>query len=230
MEFLAGENFDQPDFAGARHMRSAAGADVHARERHDAHVAGQLLFAAVGDGFQRFRIRMRDLRRDIAPDRGVGLLLDRAKLLRGQDAGKIDGDPVRTHVEAHVVIAEAPVDDAAEQMLTAVLLHEVEPPLPVERAVYGRAGRERGVAVVDDLAAAPMCVRHAHTGECPGVAGLAAALRIERRPVEHDVVAVLSGRAGEHLRIKFPHMGILIVKSVRLHILNAPVIDDFLIF
>ena len=46
----------------------------------------------------------------------------------------------------------------------------------------------------------------------------------------YDVVAVLSGRAGEHLRIKFPHMGILIVKSVRLHILNAPVIDDFLIF
>ena len=173
---------------------------------------------------------MRDLRRDIAPDRGVGLLLDRAKLLRGQDAGEIDGDPVRTHVEAHVVIAEAPMDDAAEQMLTAVLLHEVEPLLPVERAVYGRAGRERGVAVVDDLAAALMCVRHAHTGECPGVAGLAAALGIERRPVEHDVVAVLSGCAGEHLRIKFPHMGILIVKSVRLHILNAPVIDDFLIF
>ena len=75
-----------------------------------------------------------------------------------------------------------------------------------------------------------MRVRHAHAGECPGVAGLATALGIERRPVEHNVVAVLSGYAGEHLRIKFPHMGILVVKSVRLHILNAPVIGDFLIF
>ena len=43
--------------------------------------------------------------------------LDALHLLRRQHAGKVDRHEVRAHVEAHVLIAEAAVDDAGEDML-----------------------------------------------------------------------------------------------------------------
>ena len=222
MEFFTGENLDQADLAGRLDMRAAAGADVHAREGHDAHLARQLLFAAIRDGAERFGVRICDLDRKVSADGLVCLPLDLAKLLRGEQTRKVDGDHLGAHVEAHIVIAEAAVDDAADKMLAAVLLHEVKAPLPVQHAADMRPRCERLLAVVDDLAVPLMGIGNGHAAKRPCVARLAAALGIKRRLVEHHVKAVLSWRAGEHLRIKFPQMGILIIESFRCHIKNCP--------
>ena len=218
MEPDAREDPQQANFTGIRHVRAAARADIRARDGHDAHLPGQLLFAAVGDGFQRFRVRIRDLDRDVFPDPLVGLGLDALHLLRRQHAGKVDRHEVRAHVEAHVLIAEAAVDDAGEDMLAGMQLHELEPAVIVDRTLDRLPLRQRCFAIVDDLAARLMRIRHADAGKDAGVARLAAALGIKAGPVQHDVVAVLPRPAGQDRRLKLRLMRVLIIELFCCHL------------
>ena len=88
------------------------------------------------------------------------------------------------------------MDDAGEDMLAGMQLHEREPAVIVDRALDRLAYGERGVTVVDDLVAALVRVGHADAGKMAGVARLAAALGIKAGTVEHDVIAVLAGDTG----------------------------------
>ena len=145
-------------------MRAAAGTDVRAGDRYDAHLSGQLLFAAVGDGFERLGVRIRDLDRDVFPDPFVGLGLDGGQVFLRQHAGKIDGHKVRAHVKADVFIAEAAVDDAGENMLAGMQLHEFKSPVIVDPALDALPLGKRLGAKMHDLIAALVRVGHADAG------------------------------------------------------------------
>jgi hypothetical protein len=126
----------------------------------------------------------------VFPDLFVGLPLDLAQLFLRDRAGEVDRDHVRAHVEAHVVPAEGRVHEPLTDVLAAVLLHEIEAPLPVDLARDLRALRQGSLAPVDDPALPLVRVSHAHAAERARVAGLAAALGVKSGPVQLHVPAV----------------------------------------
>ena len=226
MELLAGEQLDEPDFAGAPDVGAAAGAKIQIRESDDPHLAGQLLFTPVGQRRQLLLGGPENLHLRVPPDGLVGPGLDFRQGLRLHGTVEIDGHGVVTHVEAHVVIAKAGVDQAADNVLAAVLLHQVEPPVPVDLALHGFANLQRMVAVVDDPAAGFVGIGDPDTAQDALVAGLAAALGIKRRPVQNHVVAVLPRLAGQDHGGKLRQMGIEIIELFGGHG-NAPSFGDW---
>ena len=218
MEFHAGENFDQPNFPGAAYVRPTTGADVRAGDGHDAHLTGQLLLAAVGDGLQRLGIRVCNFDRDVFPDPLVGLGLDGGQVLLRQHTGKINGHKIRTHMKADVFIAEAAVHDAGENMLAGMQLHEREAALIIDLPIDGLPLGKRLFTEVDNLTAALVRVGHADAGQKAGVARLAAALRIKAGSVQHDIIAVLSRLTGYNARFKRCLMRVLIIELFCCHI------------
>ena len=217
MEFHAGENFDQPNFPGAAYVRPTTGADVRAGDGHDAHLTGQLLLAAVGDGLQRLGIRGCNFNRNVFPDPLVGFGLDGGQVLLRQHTGKINGHKIRAHVEADIFIAEAAVYHAGENVLAGMQLHEFEPALIIDLPIDGLPHGKRLFTEVDDLTAALMRVGHADTGQKAGVARLAAALRIKAGSVQHDIIAVLSRLTGYNARFKRCLMRVLIIELFCCH-------------
>ena len=96
-------------------------------------------------------------------------------------------------------------------MLAGMQLHEFEPALIVDLALDRLPLRQRCFAIVDDLAARLMCIRHADAGKDAGVTRLAAALGIKAGSVQHNVIAMLSRLAGQHPRPKRRLVRILII-------------------
>ena len=227
MELYARENFDEANLAGIRHVCAAAGADVRAGDCHDAHLPGQLLFAAVGDGFESFGIRICNFDRNVLPDPFVGLGLDGGQVFLRQHTGKVDGHKVRAHVEPDVFIAEAAVHDAGENMLAGMQLHQFEPPVIIDPALDALPLGKRLGAVVDDLAAAFMRVGHADAGQKAGVARLAAALGIKAGFVQHDIIAVLSRPAGHDARFKRGLMRVPVIELFCCHFDTSCQIFDY---
>ena len=212
---LAGNGLDGADLAGPLHVGAAAGAHVGAWNGDDAHLSLQLLFAAVVQRIQLFggRVRGQDLK--IVKHRPVGKPLHPGDICFRQHTGKIHGDAVLTHMEADVVIAEAPVDDAGKNMLPGVLLHETLPALPVQRAVDITSRRKGPVAEMDDLLPFLLHIQHPRFPEASLIRRLAASLRIEGRPVQNHREALLFFPALSHLRVKFPAVCVLIIQSFR---------------
>ena len=192
-------------------MRTTAGTDIRAGNRHDAHLPGQFLLAAVGDGFQCLCVRVCDLNRNVFPDPLVGLRLDGGQLFWRQHAGKIDSYKICAHVEADVFIAEAAVDNAGENVFAGVQLHKREAALIIDLPIDGLPLGKRLFTEVDDLTAALMRVGHADAGQEAGVTRLAAALGIKAGSVQHNVIAMLSRLAGQHPRLKRRLVRILII-------------------
>ena len=120
-------------------------------------------------------------------------------------------------MEAHVVIAVGRVDEAGENVLAAVLLHETEPPRPVDAAFHHGAHLQGTITEVDDFTARFVGVRDGHAAQHSLVAGLAAALGIEGRPVQRHVPAVLSRPAAGHRGRKYLQMRILIIEPFHCH-------------
>ena len=202
MEALAGEEFDEADLAGVRHMDAAAGAKIHRAHAHQPHGALNDLFASVGKLGKGFPIRPEHLHGQIRPDGLVGLQLQGLELLVGEEAVEVDGHGVAPHVKAHVVQAIVGEDQSRDDVLAAVLLHEREAPVIVEDAGDRGAHRQRLFQIVDDFPVHGMDVGDGHAVQRALIAGLAAALGVEGRAVEHHVVAVLACLTGEHLRRK----------------------------
>lgn len=99
-------------------------------------------------------------------------------------------------MEAHVVVAETAVDNAGENVLAGMQLHEFEPARIVDPALDALPFGKRLFTKMHDLAAALVRVGHADAGQNAGVARLAAALRIKAGSVQHDIIAVLSRLTG----------------------------------
>ena len=180
-------------------MRAAAGADVGVFNRHNPHASGQRLLAAVGNLFQLFFGREGNSDFAVFPDDFVRLALDLPQIVFRQHAGKIDRHHVGAHVKAHVVVAEAPVDNAGENMLAGVQLHQAQTPFPVDAALHLAARLQRLFAVMHNFAASLMRIRHADAGQTAGISRLTAALGVKCRPVQHHIKSVLSRRAGQDL-------------------------------
>lgn len=116
------------------------------------------------------------MRRKIGPDGLVRGALQLLQSLLIHLAVKIDRHEVRAEVEADVLIAEARVDEAGDEMLTGVLLHEVQPPRPVDLARHVCTDRQSRRAAVQHRLAAQESLRDVRAAERARVAGLAAAV------------------------------------------------------
>ena len=155
------------------------------------------------------------MRRKIGPD---GLVRGALQLLQGllvHLAVKIDRHEVRAEVEADILIAEARVDEAGDEMLTGVLLHEVQPPRPVDLARHVRADRQGRRAAVQHRLAAQERLRDVRAAERAHVAGLAAARGIKDRAVQLYEPAVFALLAGEHARLQPPGVRVRFIDADR---------------
>ena len=196
-------------------MGAAAGAQVDVSELHEAYCTRQGLFTAVWEARQLVRLRIPDMRRKIGPD---GLVRGTLQLLQGllvHLAVKIDRHEVRAEVEADVLIAEARVDEAGDEMLAGVLLHEVQPPRPVDLARHVCTDRQSRRAAVQHRLAAQERLRDVRAAECARVAGLAAARGIKDCAVQLHEPAVFALLAGEHARLQPPGVRVRFIDADR---------------
>ena len=104
-------------------MGGAAGADVHAGDRDDAHLALDLDFAAVGEIGQLLPGRIGNLHRKIGEYGLVGRSLDPGQFLPADGAVEIQGHVLIPQVEAHIAITEPGVHQAGDDVLAGMLLH-----------------------------------------------------------------------------------------------------------
>ena len=95
---------------------------------------------------------------------------------------------------------------AGHQMLGRVDLHARKARFPVQLAGHFRAGDERGIAEMEDLALLLARIRHTHAAERTGIAALSAALREEGGAVERYGKAAAALFAREDARGEFPQM------------------------
>ena len=205
-----GDDFDQPDLAGAGQVGAAAGAAV-AAGLHQPHVAGQFLFAAVVGAGQRLRVRHPAVYGRVCADGRVGLGLGLCQLFLRQRDACVHPHIRAADVEPHVLGPEQPVQRAAQNMLAGVLLHGVQPRGPVQAAVHGLARGQRCVRRVGDGLTVGVHGQHPRTAKPPGVTGLAAALGEEGRAVQHHRKAAGHGGAAYDLRGEILHIGIYFV-------------------
>ena len=133
-------------------------------------------------------------------------------------------------MEAHVVVAETPMDDAGENVLAGVQLHEAEPAFPVDSSLNVASNIQRLFAVVDDLAICFVRIRYAHVRKITGIARLSAALGVKGRFVQHHVKSVLSRRAGQNLRLKHLTVYVLIKELFRCHMLSPTALFSLLFY
>ena len=201
-------------------MGAAAGAHVHPRDGHDAHGALQGFFAAVVQFRQLLRRRPGGFHRQVHPDGLVGHLLHHLQIPLLQRTVEIDEGTVLSHVEAHIVIAVAPVDHAAEDMVGGMLLGIVKAARAVHMALHLRSRQQRLGQAVEDHALRFLDIQHVSPLQDAQVAGLAAALGIERRTVEHDVPAVLRLPAFQHPRAEGELLSVFIVEFLRFHAIH----------
>ena len=205
-----GDDFDQPDLAGAGQVGAAAGAAV-AAGLDQPHVAGQLLFAAVVGAGQRLRVRHPAVYGRVRAHGGVGLGLGLCQLFLRQRDACVHPHIRAADVEPHVLGPEQPVQRAAQDMLAGVLLHGVQPRGPVKAAVHGLARGQRCVRRVGDGLTVGVHGQHPRAAKPPGVTGLAAALGEEGRAVQHHRKAAGHGGAAYDLRGEILHIGIYFV-------------------
>ena len=215
------EDLDQPDLAGARYVRRAAGAEVDALDLHQAHRARQLLLAAVVERRELLRGGIPGADRQVRAHGLVGQGLDPPELLLVQLAAEVDGHALGAHMEADVVVAVEPVRDAGEDVLAGVVLHPAQALFGVDPPDHFRPGLDRAVGAVQDAPLALVHVRHARLAEDPGVGALPAALGEEGRAVELDQEALFVRLAGEHLRAEGEELRVFVIQPFRRHI-TAP--------
>ena len=209
-----GDDFNQPDLAGAGQMGAAAGTAVAAR-LHQPHIAGQFLFAAVFGPRQRLGVGYPAVHRGVRPYGGVGLGLRLCQLGGGQGDAGVHPHIGRADVEADILRPEQPVERPTQDVLTGVLLHGVQPCGPVEAALHRVTRRQRGIGGVGDGYTVRMYGQYPRRTQRAGVTGLAAALREEGRAVQHHGEPTLRRGAGQNLCGKILHIWVCFVYFLR---------------
>ena len=201
-------------------MGAAAGAAVRPGKLHNAHLALNFFFAAVLDVCQLLGGGVGDVHRQIyLPEVPVGSLLKSGELLLGEGAVKVDGNDLRSHVEAHVLTAPEAVGQPGDDVLPRVMLHQVKAPVPVDDPGDGVPRLQGVVAGVDDFLPTVVGLQHLDPPpgglQPPGIPGLAAPLGVEGGAVQHDVEALFSLDAGDHRGLKFNQKGVLFIEFFR---------------
>ena len=185
-ELLTGEDLHKAHLSCTKNVGAAAGAAVCSREGHDAHLSGEFFFAAVVQRFQGLAGREGDLTGDISKDNGIGFGFCRQALLPGDFGIVVDGDGVRTHVEAHIVTVVISAEDTGENVLAGMLLHMVETPFPVNDTGYSFTNFHVSLNVVENHALFFMDVGHGKTIQCAVVSALPSSFRVEGGAVQSD--------------------------------------------
>ena len=214
---LAGDNLQRPHLSGPPGMHSAAGADVRVLHSDQAHRPGQLLFAPVA---HLAPLLLRGpVRRHwkVGPYGLVGQPLQLWEIRRGNLPVKVHCHTVGPHVEAHVFISIELVDNAGQDMLPGVLLHQQQAAGPVHIPFHLSVFLQRGRGDVADLPVPFPHIRNRDAAQNAVVRKLAPSLRIKGGSVQYHLPAVLdlwTGLAGEHPCGKGNHMGILVVEAL----------------
>ena len=120
---------------------------------------------------------------------------------------KVDLDHF-THVESYILISVQFMDDAGDDMFTAVILHMIKASLPVDHTMHSTVYRQFAVTVVDDPAVTAVYIQYPYVIQSTVICCLTASLRIKRGIFEHDLPVLLSLFTGDYLRVKLPAVNI----------------------
>ena len=131
-------------------MGAAAGAAVGPGEAGDAHLAGELLFAPVGEGGQLLGAGIEGLKGVVFPEVAVGPGLDVQHPLPGDVGVVVNDNRLLAQVEAGVVAVIGGAEHPADDMLSGVLLHMVKAAGPVDFPVDGLPLGQSPVAGVEN--------------------------------------------------------------------------------
>ena len=151
------------------------------------------------------------MQRNIPPHPPVGLRLDFRQQLRRNHAVKVHGDPLRANVEACIVQAEPPVENAGDHVLPGVLLHEAEPAVIIDDSFHGFPHDQGFPAQVDHFPVFLPGVQHGNAAQNPGVPRLAAPLGVEGRGIQHYPEAFLPFLTAQHPGGEPGQMAVLII-------------------
>ena len=94
-------------------------------------------------------------------------------------------------MEAHIIIAEAGMDETGDDMLAGMLLHPGKAFVPVEDTLHFRTDFQRFPGVMPDFSGFLMGVEDLHIVQIPGIPGLSAALREKRGLVQTHLPVIL---------------------------------------
>ena len=198
-------------------MGAAAGADVEAGDLHDAHRPGQRPLGAVRHLGQLLRGRIPALDGQIGPHRAVGFDFDRSQVLRRDHAVKVNGDPIRAHVETGVMVTIPAVDNAGNDMLAAVLLHPQEAAGIVDDALHRRAHLQGAAAQVHHRFTPLPGIQHGHATKGSGIGGLSAALGVKGRGIQDHFEALVRFFAGKDGGREPGQVGIFVIEFPCFH-------------
>ena len=193
-------------------MGPAAGAGVRPREGDNADLPRDRLFAPIVQRSQLLRRGVGDRYGAVLPDVLVGPQLDVPQVFLLQRPVEIDGHQVAAQMEAHVVIAVGTVDQAGDDMLPGVLLHQVEAPRPVYSPLHLSPRLQAGGAGVDHRSILLLDLGDWDAVQRTGVPGLPSPFRIEGRAVQHHRPPTLVSSTGHHLGSEACQEGVLLVQ------------------
>ena len=184
-------------------MRAAAGGEVERFHFHQPQGSAARRFLAERER-RRFGLRHEaDAHGSILPNDAVRFLLGGGNRFGRECDGKVDRAGVGSEMEALGACTMHVLERGRQHVLTRVLLHVIEPPRPVDLPAHLHSRCERRGNHVRDAAIVEVDhVFDPYAAENPGVEGLPAGGRIERRTIEHDRCAAvttehLGDRAGE---------------------------------
>ena len=115
-------------------------------------------------------------------------------------------------MKSDVIASGHLVQDTAQDMLARMLLHQIEPPRPVDASVGRAPFFQRCGKGMPDLAVTLVHLKHLFSAERSGVIGLSAALRIKSGRVQTNKKLSIFFPPLEYLCGKFSHIRILIVE------------------
>ena len=192
-------------------MRAAAGAGVHALDADNAHIAVNLLLAPVFDIRQFLAGRYEYLNRLVAPNRLIRQQLDAMHVLLGQRTVKIHRHRFRADMKAHIVITKNAVYQTGEHMLTAVLLHHIQPPHTVYMPMHLVPDLKRRTGQMLDLAPLLVRIQNPYIIQRAVVCALSAAFRKKRGLIEYNGIAAVSFFAADNNCGKIQLIHILLI-------------------
>ena len=226
LEPLPRRHHDRADPASAPDVSPATGRQIESLDVDQPERPAARRLLAQGQPRRFLRVREADGHRPILPNDAVRFGLRGGDLRRRHLAREVDRRHFPAEVKADGADAEQLVEGGRENVLAGVLLHVVEPALPVDGAMHHLSGfgvqgsgfdhmRDRSVLFVDDI-------DDAQRGEAAGVEGLAAGGGIERGAVERDEQAVVAAIDAHDRRVKLPEIRVVVVEAVGHRVSTIP--------
>ena len=206
---------NHPDLPRFFHMGSTAGADIKARNRHNADPPFDLDLAAVFQSGQLLPGRIRNLDIQIGCGGFICPKLDLMQLFPGDLPVKVHGAVCTAQVKPHIVVSKAGMHQPGNNMLPGMLLHLHKTLRPVDLPGHRAPGRNRPVRDVENFSVTLLHIQHPDNFrillKLPGICVLSSPFRKKRGPVEHNLISLffrnLPGPAGR-FRISFSLPGI----------------------